>query len=418
MKTTKHILLLNRGYLPKTKHVDSLRNYVTRLSVLLDQNGNDIFTRMGDRFFRLDLGDLESVWNATQQIQQECPIDGIVTFDEYNVGMVAELCEKLKLPGIDAATAYRCRNKWLMKHTWKQADLPVPRFRLVSDPKDFFKTNKDFSYPLVCKPIIGGGSEYVVCVRNAKELADAHQTIIQEVYQHFPREPFLERVEKEHPNSILIEEYLKGEEISVEACTFEGETTLIAIHDKPEVSEKLYFLSTYTCTPSNLPLDIQKKVAETVKKAMASLKITNGLSHTELKITPTGPYLLETGARLGGAGVNASIKNSLGIDMSQIMCDIATGTKPNMIPLFVKKVGFRQILGVAGKIKTIHGLEKLHGLSQIPEIQMYVQPGDIIRGKINIGSYGLGHIVVVGDNHTEMQRFSNEICSKIEFEYA
>ena len=51
--------------------------------------------------------------------------------------------------------------------------------------------------------------------------------------------------------------------------------------------------------PSMFAEDIKMRIAEVAKAGIKALGIDHGPSHTEIKLTSTGPKIVEIGARLG-----------------------------------------------------------------------------------------------------------------------
>src|SRR5262245_59600069 len=76
----------------------------------------------------------------------DCSIDGVLTFDEYNVQTTSRLAEMLGTPGILPASADRARNKLAFREFCSSSGLPAPRYvRLLADPAERSAVNaKEF----------------------------------------------------------------------------------------------------------------------------------------------------------------------------------------------------------------------------------------------------------------------------------
>src|SRR5207248_3616422 len=97
--------------------------------------------------------------------------------------------------------------------------------------------------------------------------------------------------------SLLVEDFIDGEEVAVEALLRRGELEVLAIFDKPDPLNGPFFEETIYVTPSRLPKTTQALVEETCARATRALGLTDGPIHAELRLTPTGPWILEVAAR-------------------------------------------------------------------------------------------------------------------------
>lgn len=94
---------------------------------------------------------------------------------------------------------------------------------------------------------------------------------------------------------VLIEEFVSGPEYSVEAITIGGHTRIVAVTDKVTTGPP-YFVETGHSQPCQ-----SSAVAVAVLCKLAVDAIDNSASHTEIRIGPNGPRVIEIGARLGAA---------------------------------------------------------------------------------------------------------------------
>lgn len=73
-------------------------------------------------------------------------------------------------------------------------------------------------------------------------------------------------------------------------------------------------------------------VLSVVTEAHAALGIRTGLTHTELRLTPTGPRVVEVNGRLGGDFIPLLGALATGVDLVAAACDIALGRTPDLTP--------------------------------------------------------------------------------------
>src|SRR5262249_13643662 len=76
-----------------------------------------------------------------------------------------------------------------------------------------------------------------------------------------------------------------------------GRLGVLAISDTPEPLTGPFFEETIYVTPSRLALDVQRKVFETIDRAVAAFGLWHGPLHAELRLNAAGIFVLEVAAR-------------------------------------------------------------------------------------------------------------------------
>lgn len=74
-------------------------------------------------------------------------LDGVVTFCEMAVPLVARLAEKLGVPGNTPASIDAARDKHSTRAMMEKAKLPSPRNMLVTEPEDVGKAADVVGFP-------------------------------------------------------------------------------------------------------------------------------------------------------------------------------------------------------------------------------------------------------------------------------
>lgn len=199
-------------------------------------------------------------------------------------------------------------NKYLMREALSAQGVPCPKFRVVrsGDTADV----DGMTFPLIVKPTDRSGSRGVKIIYAPDELPAAVERAAGESFK----------------SEVIIEEFVDGQEISVEAISYEGMHYLLQITDKVTTGAP-YFVELEHHQPSALPESIKEKVRDSVLKALNALHIRNGASHSELKITPDGDIrVIEIGARMGGDFIGSDlVKLSTGYDFVKGVIEVAFG---------------------------------------------------------------------------------------------
>jgi biotin carboxylase len=243
-------------------------------------------------------------------------IDGIVTTSDYPVRTLAYVCDNMSLKGLSKLAAETCTNKFLQRQAMTMTDCYVPQYFLFSTVDEINKQLNDLVFPLIVKPIDSSASRGVSKVDNKEELFAAFEDAMQYC------------VEKK----IIVEEFIYGNEFSVESLTQNGETHIIAITQKSTIgSEGKYFVESQHIVPADITISQEKIIHEYVRKIIETLKIDNSATHIELKLSSKGPVMIEIGARLGGDYITSDlVPLATGVDMLENVIKIALDEKINV----------------------------------------------------------------------------------------
>ncbi|MGQ4489323.1 ATP-grasp domain-containing protein [Streptomyces sp. 372A] len=377
------ILLLHTRNLSRRKHLARVRDYAREhgerlLMVMKDATWEADFV---DRVVVADTASIEDTVAAARLLASEEtePIRGVLTFVEQSVPAAAAVAAGLGLPSVGERAAFLARDKYAMRSAFGAAGLVQPRFALARDLGEAREAAASVGYPLVLKPLIGGGSKYVRRVDDDGELAEHFDTIRHGAWTGFTHDPLHVRTKEEYGEAVLMEAYVPGSEISVESLVVGGNTHVVAVHDKPLPMEGPFFEEVYYTTPTRLPGELVERITAVTAEAHRALGIDTGATHTEFRLTEEGePYILETAGRLGGGPVYQSVLLSTGIDMVEALLDLSTGREARLVPpRSPKPTGFYLFFAErAGELVGVHGMEKIDDDERVSEIVLYGRIGD------------------------------------------
>ncbi|MER5411406.1 hypothetical protein [Streptomyces virginiae] len=119
---------------------------------------------------------------------------------------------------------------------------------------------------------------------------------------------------------------------------------------------------------------------------MAALGIRTGITHTELKVTPRGPRLIEVNGRLGG-GVQELSLSAMDLDLTGYAARTALGeTAPPRL------VHFQLILLAPQRsceVVAIEGAKEVRALDGVGNCRFYVRPGQTLDGGVATKAVGV-----------------------------
>ena len=131
--------------------------------------------------------------------------------------------------------------------------------------------------------------------------------------------------------SIMMEEYLDGDEVDVDLVFSNYEAVYGAITDNWPTVEP-YFNETGSNCPSTLSRAKQMEIMDLGVKAVQCMKFEAGVFHVELKFTSRGARLIEVNARMGGGPVRDTNLLVWGVDLveQQLLASCGIPCRPGI----------------------------------------------------------------------------------------
>lgn len=323
-------------------------------------------------------------------------IDGIMTLaSDMPMRSVAKVAEKLNLVGINEAIAFKATNKVAMRECLNKNNVPIPKFFKVRDYMEYMKVLNEFKREIIVKPSDNSGSRGVVLLKDLNNKEEI-------------RSAFEYSMENSRSGEVVVEEYMKGFEVSVESVSINGEIHVISITDKLTTGSP-NFVEMGHSQPSQLPNDIKDNIKNLAIEAIRAIGIDNGPSHTEIIITEEGPKIVEIGARLGGDNITSHlVPLSTGIDLVQVCIQIAMGIEPNLKHKFLKGSAIRYFdYSTEGRIKSINGLEEVKSIKGVKQVEFTKKIGDRVNKVMNSADR-VGFIISQSNNVKD----AVEICNR------
>ena len=349
-----------------------------------------------DKFYEVSTIDIEGVTAAAEDFGA----DGIMTLaSDMPMRSVASASKKLGLTAVSFETAVKATDKGEMIKAFKEHGVPSPWFFIVPDKKTLEEIKDKIEYPCILKPLDNSGSRGVMLVKEEKDLDES----------------FEYSKGSSRGAGVIIEEYMKGSEVSVEVMAWKGEIHILAITDKLTTGAP-HFVEMGHSQQSRLPEDIKSQIKEVATKAVKSVGIKNGPAHVEIMVTDKGPKMIELGARMGGDCITTHlVPLSTGIDMIECTIRCALGEEPDVIPKFDKGSAIRFFDVPQGTIKNISGVEDAKAISGIQEITFTKNVGDT-AGDINSSTDRCGFVIAQSDTAKNAVKLCEEAISKIKIE--
>lgn len=335
--------------------------------------------QFADLAFSCDVKDNE----GQLRIAKKNHIDGVLSIaSDVSLSAVAYIAKTMALPGIDADTVERCTDKALMRQAFYAHDVPSPQSVAVENEGHALAAARQIGFPVVIKPVDNAGSRGVRYVPGAEEVAEAYAKAL-----GYSRK-----------KKVLVEDFMDGIEVSVEAFMVNNQMHVLTLSDKVRTPPP-YLLDIDVIFPSAYPQELQQKIITIAEKAIRAVGIEMGPVHMELMMTKEGPVPVELAARGAGFKVFSDIVPFItGIDLLKASIDMALGNSVDLercrdLGAAIKFFSSRS----NGRLKCINGIDKVKAMPDVYDLEFYYSNGNKVKA-LTCGSDRIGHMITTGEN--------------------
>ena len=283
------------GGIPQVALLEELRRRGI-YTILADRNPDVVARPYANAFFAASVLDI----NEIKKIAVEQRVDVILSACADQVLLVqAQLSEELGLPCyIDYKTAQNVSSKKLMKKVFVESNIPTSKYVIMDNFDE--KKIQGFEYPVIVKPIDSYSSRGVRKVNNIEELKLAFETAI----------------EISRTNTAIIEEYIEGDELSVDAYIENGSVHILCISNLDKIADNEQFVICRTRYPAQISEIIKEQVKTTARQIARAFNLRNS------------PMLIQTAK----GGLSRLIKQVSRFDVIKAAADLALGGEPHVEP--------------------------------------------------------------------------------------
>ena len=371
--------------------------------ILVDYDENAVGFPLADVKLVVSTLDQEEVYRQALIYQPDVVI---TSTSDGPVRTAAYVNEKLgKQPDLSYEDSLCATIKSHMRDRLKKFKVPIPEYYAVKDFDEFVSAVSGLQGRCIVKPADNAGSRGVVLL-NKTSMPAREQ--LQKTYEYSK--------ENSRNGIIMVEEYMTGAEVSVEAMTVNGETTIVTITDK-FITPPPYFVEVAHSEPSQLDEDTQEQIRQITRKALKAIHLLNGPSHTEIKVTNEGPKIVDLAARLGGDFITSRlVPLSTGVDLVGNSVLLAAGGRVDLSHTCQRGAAIRFLQGSEGILKSITVDEKVYQLEGIEEVILYKKAGDIVHDTKSSNDR-LGHVIATGEIAGEALNRAKEALSYIHIQY-
>lgn len=354
----------------------------------------------------LSLADLPSVVDIAEvadvvRLARELQVSGVVTAaSDVAVPAVSAVVQELGLPGLAPAVALCCRDKLACFRTLVAAGHAVPATHAVSDVAEAERAVASVGgYPAIVKPRRGGGGRGVSLVRGAAELAAALECA--------------RRAYGPGPHGVLVQQYIGGRSVGVEAFFHAGELAEAFVLD--DQFETGYVSPAGHALPTTLDDDAARGVVEATAAFGRALGLSDGPANFDLRLVEGRTILLEINPRLGGNSISELVRHAYGVDLAEATVCAALGHDPrpllqraNLQPSAARLI-LQHAHGTAYMHDPLGPFERLPG---VLALDLLVREGEDALVRVDDWTI-LGRVVTRGSDSADAARLAQELAHGI-----
>lgn len=254
-------------------------------------------SKLADHFEIINILDQEKLSRFVQEQGVDCV---------YSVGsdlampVASRISEQLRLPRfVSSEIAATCNNKnKLREFLGSEFEGNVP-FQIIEDSGDEIA----LAYPFIMKPSDSQGQRGVRLIRNDQEFKQHYEAC------------------RQHSRSglVIIEEYVDGPEISVNAYIVDGDAAFMVPSDRevwPQFQGGL--IHKHIVPSAALNHESEANLKDLVLRTSRKLGVQNGPLYFQIKMRGAQPYIIEVTPRLDGCHMWNLLKHYTGVNLIKL----------------------------------------------------------------------------------------------------
>lgn len=252
---------------------------------------------------------IEGIIGALSRANQ-LKFDGVCSSFEYFVVNASLLSQFLSTPFISPLTAIAFRNKYYQKQLLSLSGIDNDFWLFDLKTDDI----PDFSnlFPIVVKPIAGGGTEDTFIIRNTKEL-----------------ESKMKFLKEKSITKLFIEGFNEGEEYHIDGWISKNKLGVFSIskYGKPCINiQEGWVLDDVMLRPEE-HRELYEQIKDYLELTLDALKLTDSVFHMELFYDSSSKKIKfgECAARIPGNYIAETFKQMFKIDLYEILLQISVG---------------------------------------------------------------------------------------------
>lgn len=337
--------------------------------VLADGSSHARYEHAVDEFHAVDARDESSDVESLARLG--AGVDAVVTLADGSQITAAMVAHELGLPGPGVSAARTARSKARQRAAAAAAGLAVPAWRAVQCPDDIRAFYAGRHRAAVLKPVDAAASTAVYRVDDEASALSRWS----EVHRFSPTA------------TGIVEEYVPGPEISVEAVFARKRLVFSSVTRKVSGGPSGFLELGHVIRPRAAEPDASRAAAE-VKQVAKAWELGSGVMHAEFKIGADRWTLVEAAVRPAGDLIPELVRRTHGVDLYALQCAVASEAKELPVARADNGVtsAIRFALGTGMVRRFVSPAEVLAGLPDVRVANQLVEAGRRV-GRVH-GNWG------------------------------
>ena len=304
------------------------------------------------------------------------PVDAVVAVDTSMLVLAAAVAARLGLPHNPVEAVWAATDKAVQRRRWAAAGVAQPSFRVVAagaSERALRDAAAQVGFPCVVKAVSLSGSQGVLRADDQAGAVAAAGRIRR----------ILDSAGRPVEESLLVEAYVPGWELSIDGLLNDGDLQVTAIFDKPDTPAGPTFEETVLVTPSRLPRPLLSETLRAAEWAASALGLSHGPIHAELRLDARDPderpTMLELAARSIGGLCSRALRFLDGGSLEELVLANALGRRVTP-PQLVRPAGVLMLpVERAGVLQAVDGRTDAAAVPGITGLSITIPVGQSVR---------------------------------------
>jgi biotin carboxylase len=305
--------------------------------------------------------------------------DAVVSFAEHGMHAASVCALELGLPGANLSAVVQTRDKVKMRELLARHGVATVDFQPCQTIEEAAAFLRRVGKPIILKPYAGGGSAGVARVESLDDLERGWAW-----------------ARASTQDCVLAEEFIEGPEFSVESVSANGR------HEVAMITEKLttgapHFIELGHQVPPRLDAAAQAQIRDMVVRFLELVDQKISPAHTEIRLTPQGPKIIESQTRIGGDQIWEMCEMVSGIDqMSEAIAALTGRPAPDRTPR-AKAAAIRFFAHENVRVVSVDGVDEAKAAPGVVRVNCTLKPG-VELGPLKWSESRQGYVLCTGDD--------------------
>ena len=357
-------------------------------------------------FIHSSIYDPVNIISQIKDLSIENTIDGVMCLGTDAPVTVATIANEFNLSSVPITAAKKTSNKAMIKEVFYEVGINTPSYLSTKEKEEARTFTNSNSFPMIIKPDDSRGSRGVGILWDASNF-----DLLFEEAQNFSSS-----------GTVIIEEYIDGQQISTESIIYDNRSYTPGFSDRNYeliTRQKSRVIENGGDLPAKLDDETKEKINKLVEKLALALEIKNGVIKGDVILCKGQIYFIEVALRLSGGYFSShKIPYSTGVNMLDAATKICTGEELDIKMLEArqaKPVSQRFLFPQEGKIQSINN-NYLDSKKDILFSNISIPASGVTKSPENHTSR-LGCVIATGKDRQDAINNAEKFISNIDLVY-